>query len=176
MKIRRTDADRTNMKNEATMLEKANSINVGPKLLGYSENFLLMELIEGQLMEKWIEQHSSERDKDLVKNVLREYLDQCFRLDCLKLDHGELSQARRHLLVYEDHARIVDFETASTSRKPANVSSICQYLFVSSNLALRVGTLLGRVELDPLRQALSIYKKKRSTTAFAGVLRACRLL
>ena len=176
MKIRRTDADRTNMKNEATMLEKANSINVGPKLLGYSENFLLMELIEGQLMEKWIEQHSSERDKDLVKNVLREYLDQCFRLDCLKLDHGELSQARRHLLVYEDHARIVDFETASTSRKPANVSSICQYLFVSSNVALRVGKLLGKVELDQLRRDLSKYKKTKSATAFAEVLRACKLL
>jgi putative serine/threonine protein kinase len=164
------------MKHEATMLEKANSINVGPKLLGYSDNFLLMELIEGQLMDEWIEQHSSERDKDVVKNVLRESLDQCFRLDCLELDHGELSQARRHLLVYEDHPRIVDFETASTSRKPANLSSICQYIFVSSNLALRVGTLLGRVELDQLIQALSIYKKERSTTAFAGVLRACKLL
>ena len=158
------------------MLEKANSINVGPKLLGYSDNFLLMELIEGQLMDEWIEQHSSERDKDVVKNVLRESLDQCFRLDCLELDHGELSQARRHLLVKEDHPRIVDFETASTSRKPANLSSICQYIFVSSNLAHRVGILLGKVELDQLRQALSKYKKTKSATAFAEVLRACKLL
>jgi putative serine/threonine protein kinase len=164
------------MKHEATMLEKANSINVGPKLLGYSDNFLVMELIEGQLMDEWIEQHSSERDKDVVKNVLRESLDQCFRLDCLELDHGELSQARRHLLVKGDHPRIVDFETASTSRKPANLSSICQYLFVSSNLARRVGILLGKVDLDQLRQALCKYKRTRSATAFAEVLRACKLL
>ena len=176
MKIRRTDADRTNMKHEATMLEKANSINVGPKLLGCSDNFLLMELIEGLLMDEWIEQHSSEGDKDVVKNVLRESLDQCFRLDRLELDHGELSQARRHLLVKEDHPRIVDFETASTSRKPANLSSICQYIFVSSNLALRVGELLGKVELDQLRQALSKYKKTKSATAFAEVLHVCKLV
>jgi putative serine/threonine protein kinase len=164
------------MKHEATMLEKANSISVGPKLLGCSDNFLLMELIDGQLMEEWMDLHRSEREKDVVKNVLKDILDQCFRLDKLGLDHGELSQARRHLLVEEDHPRIVDFETASTSRKPANVSSICQYLFVSSNLALRIGRLLGEVERDQLKETLAAYKRTRSGTAFAEVLRACKIL
>jgi putative serine/threonine protein kinase len=69
------------MKHEAMMLEKANSINVGPKLLGYSDNFLLMELIDGQLMEEWMDLHRSEREKDVVKKVLKDILDQCFRLD-----------------------------------------------------------------------------------------------
>lgn len=40
LKIRRTDADRSQMYHEADMLKKANSVDVGPKLLDVSENFL----------------------------------------------------------------------------------------------------------------------------------------
>ena len=45
LKIRRVDADRKGMFHEGEMLRRANEINVGPKLLEVSENFLLMELI-----------------------------------------------------------------------------------------------------------------------------------
>ena len=42
LKIRRVDADRAGMQHEADMLRRANAINVGPRLLNVTENFLLM--------------------------------------------------------------------------------------------------------------------------------------
>ena len=45
LKIRRADADRSQMQREAEMLRKSNSVNVGPKLLCVSKNFLLMHFL-----------------------------------------------------------------------------------------------------------------------------------
>ena len=61
-----------------------------------SKNFLLMQLIDGDLLPNWLK---TNKDAAAVKQVLREVLEQCFRLDQVGLDHGELSKAPKHLLV-----------------------------------------------------------------------------
>ena len=96
VKIRRTDADRADLLHEASMLSKANSVDVAPKLIAASKNFLLMQLIDGDLLPNWLK---TNKDKATVKQVLGEVLEQCFRLDQAGLDHGELSKAPKHLLV-----------------------------------------------------------------------------
>ncbi len=78
LKIRRSDADRLSMLHEAEMLKKANSVNVGPRLLGCSTNLLLMQFVEGRLLPKWLQEHVGKRR---VKTVLREVLEQCWLLD-----------------------------------------------------------------------------------------------
>jgi putative serine/threonine protein kinase len=129
LKIRRIDADRSKMQQEAKMLKKANSMHVGPRLLGVSKNFLLMQFIDGDLLPKWLEKR---KRKAVIVKVLREVLEQCWRLDIAGLDHGELSHAPKHVIIDKsDLPFIVDFETASLDRKPSNVTSICQFLFIS---------------------------------------------
>lgn len=176
LKIRRTDANRTTMEREARMLEIANSVSVGPKLLGTSENFLVMELFEGDLIEDWIAHPDLERNKEIVIGLLRDVLEQCFRLDKVRLDHGELSQARKHILIETGQARILDFETASIMRKPKNLSSVCQYLFVSSHVAQTMETILSRIDLNQLKNALAAYKQVKNIDSYNQVLGACRLL
>lgn len=65
LKVRRLDADRSRMLHEAEMLEKANSVGVGPKLLGFTSNLLSMQLVEGSLLpggfENASEKHELER-------------------------------------------------------------------------------------------------------------------
>jgi putative serine/threonine protein kinase len=78
LKMRRIDADRESLEHEAELLVKANNINVGPKFLAVSKNFLLMQLIDGDLLEDWLETH---KDKQLVHKVLVDILEQCWRLD-----------------------------------------------------------------------------------------------
>ena len=39
------------------MLQKANAIGVGPKFIAVSNNFLLSQLIDGDLLEDWLETH-----------------------------------------------------------------------------------------------------------------------
>jgi putative serine/threonine protein kinase len=173
VKIRRVDADRSRMQQEAEMLKKANSVNVGPKFLGVSKNFLLMQFVEGDLLPKWLE---APRKKVEVKRILREVLEQCWRLDEAGLDHGELSHAPKHIIV--DGCRkpfIVDFETASLNRKPSNVTSICQFLFISGVVAERVAEKLGERDKKVIIEALRAYKSSKSRENFEMVLNACVL-
>ena len=173
IKIRRVDADRSRMQQEAEMLEKANSVSVGPKLLGVSKNFLLMQFIDGDLPPKWLEKR---REKAQVRKVLREVLEQCWRLDEAGLDHGELSHAPKHIIINKKSKPfIVDFETASLIRKPSNVTSICQFLFISGLVARKVAEKLGEKDRATIIDVLRRYKKDRTRENFERVLKVCIL-
>jgi putative serine/threonine protein kinase len=173
LKIRRVDADRNQMKHEAEMLRKANSVNVGPKLLCVSRNLLLMQFIDGDLLPKWLGKHE---EKARVGKVLRDVLEQCWRLDEAGLDHGELSHAPKHVIInVKDEPFIVDFETASVNRKPSNVTSICQFLFISGVVAEEVAEKLGRKDKKAIIEVLKNYKNDRTRENFENVLVACGL-
>lgn len=53
LKIRRTDANRPNMFDEALYQSLANSSGVGPFLVNFSENFILMEFVRGLNIIDW---------------------------------------------------------------------------------------------------------------------------
>lgn len=172
LKIRRVDADRLGLQREAQMLAKANSVQVGPRLIGVSTNFLLMQLIDGDLLPDWLDTY---KEKEQVRRVLKDVLEQCWRLDNIGLDHGELSKAPKHLIVNKaQQPFIVDFETASLNRKPANVTSVCQFLFTSRGaVAKAVAETLGERNNAEIISALRIYKNKRTRENFDRVLQAC---
>ena len=173
LKIRRVDADRSRMQHEAEMLKKANSVGLGPNFLGASQNFLLMQLIDGDLLPRWLEKH---KGKAQVRKVLHGILEQCWRLDKASLDHGELSHAPKHLVVNAKREPfIVDFETASVNRKPSNVTSICQFLFISGAVADEVAVELGGKDEKAIIDSLKNYKNDRTRENFGNVLRACSL-
>ncbi len=176
LKIRRVDADRAGMQHEAEMLRKANAIEVGPNLFDVTENFLLMEFIEGALLPKWVEMLSGKGTRARIRRVLRNVLEQCWRLDEEGLDHGELSTAPKHILVrVNDEPCIVDFETASVNRRVSNVTSICQYLFLGSHVAKMMKRKLGRIDKAQLIETLRNYKQGCSLENFENILNACKL-
>jgi putative serine/threonine protein kinase len=172
LKIRRSDADRTDLLHEALMLKKANTVNVGPKFVGVSKNFLLMQLIDGDLLPAWLQTH---KEKALVQKVLSEVLQNCYRLDEIGLDHGELSKAPKHIIIDQKQVPfLVDFETASDMRKPANLSAICHFLFTSAGEVGRtIAEILGERKKEELIIALQQYKKNRNRENFKHVLNAC---
>ena len=173
LKIRRVDADRSRMQQEAKMLKKANSVHVGPRLLGVSKNFLLMQFIDGDLLPKWMEKR---RGKTQIRKVLHEVLEQCWRLDIAGLDHGELSHAPKHIIIdKKSKPFIVDFETASLNRKSSNVTSICQFLFISGVVAEKVAEKLGGKDKKAIIEVLRRYKSDRTRENFETVLEACSL-
>jgi putative serine/threonine protein kinase len=173
LKIRRTDADRSTMKREAGMLEVANSLRVGPRLLSVSKDFLLMEFIDGLLFPKWLR---TQRGKKKLRAILRDVLEQCWRLDEAGLDHGELSHAPKHIIINgREKPLIVDFETASLDRHPSNVTSICQFLFIGSEIAKMVNAKLGGINRKALIKALRLYKDGRTRFNFVRLLGVCGL-
>ena len=176
LKIRRVDADRAGMQHEAEMLGRANAINVGPKLLKVTENFLLMEFLEGTLLPQWVEALRGRGTRSRIRRVLRAVLEQCYRLDEAGLDHGELSRAPKHIIVdADDHPHLVDFETASINRRVSNVTSICQFLFIGSKAAKTIKRKLGQVDEKELISALRNYKQERTRESFKKILDICGL-
>ncbi|MBS7633575.1 serine/threonine protein kinase [Candidatus Bathyarchaeota archaeon] len=174
LKIRRMDASRSEMQREAKLLEKANSVGVGPMLHGVSDDFLVMQLVEGSLLPKWLDRI---RAKVRIREVLRKVLEQCWSLDCAGLDHGELSRAHKHIIINSvDQPFIVDFETASLCRRTANVTSVCQFLFLSGSVAEKVVERLGKVDKKVVVEALRRYKSEKSSSSFSSVLVSCGLL
>lgn len=173
LKIRRVDADRSGLQHEAKMLYNANSVHVGPKILGFSKDFLLMQFINGDLFPDWLEKHN---EKAQLKRLLNDVLEQCWRLDGIRLDHGELVHAPKHIILSgEDKPFIVDYETASVSRKPANVTSLCHFLFIGSAVAKRINERLGKRDLKVLIDALRHYKSNRTRENFEKILNVYQL-
>lgn len=173
LKIRRVDVGPGRIKHEAEMLEKANLVDVGPEVLGASENFLLMQFIEGALIPDWFENHEGNARAEIL---LHDLLEQCWRLDKAGLDHGELSHAPKHVIIdRRGKPFIVDFETASRNRKTSNVTSICQFLFMSGLVAENVAKNLGWKNKKALIKALKSYKKDKTREEFEKVLAACSL-
>ena len=171
LKIRRVDADRKEMFHEGEMLRKANKVGVGTKLFEISPNFLLMELIEGKHFPEWIKS-LKENNQTRLRLVLKNILEQCYILDDLGLDHGELSNAQKHIIIdISNTPHLIDFETASINRRVSNVSSVCQYLFLGSQIAHKVNEKLGVVDKKKLIDTIRIYKHQRTKMNFEKILK-----
>jgi putative serine/threonine protein kinase len=172
LKIRRIDADRQDLMNEARMLALANSAGVGPVLIEVSRNFLLMQLVEGSFLPEWLNATS---DKTALRNVLGELIEECWKLDLTGVDHGELSKAPKHVIIDAfGKPWIVDFETSSEKRKPANVPAICQYLLMSGGpVSMRAVEVLGVRNREAMVAALRGYKREKTRDSLDQLVKAC---
>ena len=168
LKIRRTDADRKTMDNEARFHKIANSVGVGPHLEGQTKNLIAMEFVTGHSIIDWV--CSSNTAKSKMRTVATAILEQCFSLDVAAgLDHGELSRLARHVVI-SDSPYIIDFESASTARKTCNVTAATQSIFLYGIVANRVRKILGNIDTEKVIHALRTYKQFHTRANFDAVL------
>ena len=159
LKIRRTDADRGSMENEAKLHQLANSAGVGPRYIGHSENLFAMEFVPGQSIISWIEDTSVAQ----FRKVARSVIEQCFLLDKAGIDHGELSRLGRHVIITETCLPyLIDFESASLLRKRINVSSAAQSLFLFGTVAAKAKKFLPEIDLEEAIKGIRKYKQLRN--------------
>ena len=125
IKVLRTDSKRNTLEKEALLLRLANSVGVGPKLYADLGFAVIMEFIPGIRFGEWVP-----KDGEEGRRIIRDLLLQCRKLDEIGLDHGELSNPARHVIV-GPRVVIIDFESASLERRPTNVTSVAQHLFLS---------------------------------------------
>jgi len=102
--------------------------------------------------------------------VTKSILEQCFSLDAVGLDHGELSRLARHVIVSDYYPYIIDFESASTIRKTSNVTAAAQSIFLYGTSADRVRNILGNFDKEKVVQALRAYKHFQTRANFDIVL------
>lgn len=173
LKIRRTDADRKTMDNEAYFHRMANSNGVGPRLEEHTKNLIAMEYVMGKSIIDWIAGNDNKNKKAKKSNlytIATATLEQCFSLDLAGLDHGELSRLARHVIVSE-RPHIIDFESASTNRKTCNVTAAAQSIFLYGLLADRVRKIWGsNIDKEKAIRALKTYKHSHTRANFDAVL------
>ena len=174
LKVRRLDADRASMEAEASYLGVANGAGVGPRLVASSVNFLVMELVEGEYLVDWVAGLEAS-DTPRLRGVVRGALEAARRLDVAGLDHGELSRADRHVVVSGGVPRLLDFESASVSRRCRNVTSLAQFLFFNRRMAGQVAKVLPLPGREGLLGALRGYRGEPSDEGFHRLLDACGL-
>lgn len=173
-KIRRTDADRNDMRREVLLHTIANSIGIGPSLFAHTKNFIIMEFIDGLTIIDWIRQQqnlSAYKVRDIVVTVLKK----CYDLDKIHLDHGELSRLDRHILISEyDNVNIIDFESSSNLRRISNVTSATQALLLNGVIARRINGLLN-IPKNEIIHILRLYKQKPTRHNFDRLIHIIRM-
>jgi putative serine/threonine protein kinase len=174
LKIRRSDSDRNSMEQEAKYLELANTVKVGPKLFTWSQNFIVMEKLEGIYLRDLIQVKNP--DINTVKRYIKEIIDKSRRLDQLGLDHGELVGVRKHYMIINEEPRIIDFESASTTRRTQNVTASVQSFFLSGSFSKDLKSLGLNVERQALLTALRSYKRDQSSENYQRILSVCKLV
>jgi len=175
LKIRRTDSQRENMKNESVLLKLVNSVNVGPKMIDVSKNFLVMEYIEGKKFSNWIEMLKGSGSVKQLKSTVRNVLEDCYRLDQIGFDHGELSNISKHVIVGKNKVTLIDFESSSTKRRPSNVTSITQAFFIGSGIAKYAQKIYKNSSKEKIIDALKSYKQEKTRDNFKKLLKILKL-
>ncbi len=142
LKIRRTDANRPSMFRDYELQRLANSFGVGPKVISATEDFFAMEYVDSIKIGKWLEKLTTRASKKYTRKLIRNILEQCYQLDIHRLDHGELSNPSKHVLLRKNEVEpktvVIDFESASTIRQPANLTAVSQFLFLSGRQSEKI--------------------------------------
>ncbi|MEM3693716.1 MAG: serine/threonine protein kinase [Candidatus Bathyarchaeia archaeon] len=172
LKVRRTDANRSSLAWEADCLKRANEVGVGPRLYGATKDFILMEYVEGKIFPEWLSTLKGRGKKEKLLKVLFMALEDCFKLDNAGIYHGELSSASKHIIVtYQGIPKILDFESASLSRRASNVTALAQYFLIGGGPSSKVRRILGFHKEDELLEALRSYKRMQSREFFEAIIK-----
>lgn len=164
VKILRSDSVRTDMYWEAKMTDIANSVGVGPRLLGVEKDIILLERVYGKNLTEFLEQ----ANEDDFREMLSELLKQAHRLDKISLRHKELSNAGRHVIINLNRPTIIDFESSTFSNKGHNVAALLQYILIRK----RKGLLAKSELISYIRD----YKNNPSNEEFQKLMNKLGLL
>ena len=175
LKIRRTDANRPDMEEEVRVSQMANCVGVGPLIHGHTRDMMLMQLLESVEIGDWLKGVHGKGARDRARTMVHELLNQCRKLDIMGIDHGQLSNLRKHAVIAGERPWIIDFESAGTARKPRNVTTAAQYLFVGGAVAPAMRRALGVRETETLKELLGEYKGNLSDYIYSKILEHLKL-
>ena len=174
LKIRRLDSRRKDTLTEVYNQKLANQEGIGPQIIDNTDDLVLMELITGKGIGDWLQDPTNFHlltSRNII-NIVNEILEQCYRLDVLNLDHGELTRIDKHVMVSENNQiSIIDFESASTQRKPSNVTSASQALLLSGgSVSKKICKFIEQKDHEFLLNRLKKYKKRKNRQHFEDIL------
>lgn len=153
--------------NEINILKKVNKLNIGPKLIKQLHHSIIMEFIDGIKIIEYIKINNKNKTIKIIKDIL----DQCYRLDQNKIDKKEMTNPYKHILIKNDNPILIDFERSRLSKKPNNVNSLCQFLTKDkmSKILKEKRITINKTKLTNL---LKQYKKKYDKKNFKEITKS----
>ena len=162
------------MKKEAELLNIINNHKIGPKLIASSKNFLVMEYLDGEKIGDWVDGLKKKGSSTQVKIIIKKVLEDCYSLDRIGLDHGELSNLTKHVIVGRK-ITIIDFESSSMDRKVSNVTSATQALCIGSGISKIIGYVYKIPKKQKMITVLRRYKLEGTRESFENLLSVLKL-
>jgi putative serine/threonine protein kinase len=157
------------MFDEVVYQSLANSNGIGPFLVNFSDNFILMEFVEGYNIVEWYNSVQTSNERILKCTAL--ILEQCYLLDCLKLDHGQLNRLDCHIIISkDDRPTILDFETSSAMRRVSNITSVSQSIFLHGPIYSRVLESINK-DRRQIMKNIKDYKIQMNHEKFKKILK-----
>jgi predicted Ser/Thr protein kinase len=115
---------------EARWLRVMNRMGLGARLVAAGDGWFLCERLEGKNVVEFLAQDDAVATPANAKWVVREMLCQCFALDLMGVNKEEMTHPHRHIIVHRSTQRwrctFVDFEKCASTKKPKNVTQLCQ--------------------------------------------------
>ena len=130
IKKKNPKAEVDTLQNEITFLKILNKHNIGPKLIDSSEDSVKMEFIDGVLIGEYFEKETKEN----ILKVIKDLLEQCYKMDQLGISKFEMTRPHKHIIVRDNKPVLIDFERCRKTEKPKNVTQFLQYL-TSENIS-----------------------------------------
>ena len=162
VKVLRPDSRRVTMLRECLLASIAGAYGIGPRVYKCSLHAIVYELLPGPRLSAYRPASRLEARLVIKRLVYKAYL-----LDKLGIDHGELVRPGGQVLLGCDHdPYIIDYDSASATRKPRNVTSLA-----AGPQRLPWARQLVRPSSDPaLREALRRYRLHPSLENLEAVL------
>lgn len=154
------------IQHEVTMLKKLNG-KIGPKLLFYGKDYFVYRYIDGEFFQDYIRN----QDKKHVKKVLDKTLEMVYLLDKLKINKEEMTRPIKHILIEKGEPHMIDFERATPTDKPKNLSQFVQFL-LSKPIIKTLEDKGIKVDKDKIMETILNYKKKINKKDFNIIKKA----
>jgi predicted Ser/Thr protein kinase len=159
IKVRNPCSDIDTIPNEAKYLRLLNKKGIGPKFISYKKGELKREFIEGERILDYFKKTSKNNIIKIIKNIF----EQCKKMDELKVNKKELTNPYKDIIIRKNKPVLIDFERCVETKKPKNVTQLCQFLIRQNTKILleNKGIKINREKLLELaREYKHTYNKK----------------
>ena len=133
-----------------------------------------MEYLDGEKIGDWVSGLKKKGSSSQLKLTIKKVLEDCYSLDRMGLDHGELSNLTKHVIVGRK-ITIIDFESSSMDRKVSNVTSATQALCIGSGISKIITRIHNIPKKQKLITALRKYKREETQDSFENLLSVLKL-
>ena len=133
-----------------------------------------MEYLDGEKIGDWVIDLKKKGGSSRLKTIIKKILEDCYRMDRIGLDHGELSNLSKHVIIGRK-ITILDFESSSIDRKVSNVTSATQALCIGSGISKIISHVYRIPKKQKMITVLRRYKQEETRDSFENLLSVLKL-